>query len=154
MVDRLVDRLVDRSILRFCVIGAIVMLAWVTIPQGAAMALTNIKLSDLSYRECPAEVAAGAVTSGGATLPAKCFIVYGKANNATGKSVFDADIFGRIYDATDNPIMENRTRLGAIEEIPPGISDFEFRISVPTSQPEPLQLKQFKAAGFTARVRR
>lgn len=146
--------MVARSILRCCVIGAIVMLAWVAIPQGAATALTNIKLSDLAYRECPAEVAAGAVTSGGATLPAKCFIVYGKANNATGKSVFDADIFGRIYDATDNSIMENRTRLGAIEEIPPGISDFEFRISVPTSQPEPLQLKQFKAAGFTARVRR
>ena len=135
-------------------IGLLGLLMWLMVPTGAAQALTNIKLSDLNYRECPAEVAAGAVTSGGATLPAKCFIVYGKANNTTGKTVFDADIFGRIYDATDNSIMENRTRLGAIEQIPPGVSEFEFRISVPVSQPEPLQLKQFKAAGFTARVRR
>ena len=146
--------MIGRSLLRYCAIGVIGILAWVTAPHLDATALTNIKLFDLNYRECPADVGAGAVTSGGATLPAKCFIVYGKANNATGKSVFDADIFGRIYDATDNSIMENRTRLGAIEEIPPGISEFEFRISVPTSQPEPLQLKQFKAAGFTARVRR
>ncbi len=132
-----------------CVIGV---LSWVFTPP--AVALTQIKLSNLSYKECPAELALGAVTSGGSAMAANCFIVTGKAENATNKSVYDADIFGRIYDANNDSVMQNRTRLGSIEEVPPGISDFELRISVAANQPTPLKLKQFKAAGFSAQVRR
>ena len=50
--------------------------------------------------------------------------------------------------------MQNRTRMGAIDEVPPGVSDFELRITVSANQPTPLKLKQFKAAGFTGLVRR
>lgn len=119
-----------------------------------ALALTQIKISDLSYHECPPELAKGAVTSGGTTMAANCFIVTGRAKNDSGKTVYDADIFGRIYDANNDSVMQNRTRLGSIEEIPPGLSDFELRISVPANQPTPLKLKQFKAAGFSAQLRR
>ena len=87
-------------------------------------------------------------------MAANCFIVSGKAENSSGKPVYDADIFGRIYDANNDSVMQNRTRLGSVAEIPPGVSDFELRISVPASQPTPLKLKQFKAAGFSAQVRR
>lgn len=118
-----------------------------------ALALTQIKLSDVSYQECPAELAQGAVTSG-TTMSANCFIVTGKAENNSGKPVYDADIFGRIYDANNDSVMQNRTRLGSIAEILPGVSDFKLRISVPANQPLPLKLKQFKAAGFSAQVRR
>jgi hypothetical protein len=124
---------------------------WLFTPP--ALALTQIKLSDLSYQECPSELAKGAVTSG-TTRTAKCFIVTGKAENKSNKPVYNADIFGRIYDANNDSIMQNRTRLGSIEEVPPGISDFALRISVPASQPTPLKLKQFKAAGFSGTVRR
>lgn len=120
----------------------------------SAIALTQIKLSDLSYEACPADVGEGAVTSGGTTMRANCFLVTGKAENASGKPVLNADVFGRVYDANNNPIMQNRTRLGSIEEIPPGISDFELRISVPANQPTPLKLEQFKASGFVGKVRR
>ncbi|PPS41490.1 hypothetical protein [Chroococcidiopsis sp. TS-821] len=119
-----------------------------------ALALTQIKLSNLTYHECPQELAEGAVTSGGTTMAANCFIVTGKAENASNKPVYDADIFGRIYDANNEPVMQNRTRLGSIAEVPPGVSDFELRISVPANQPTPLKLKQFKAAGFSGQVRR
>lgn len=119
-----------------------------------ALALTQIKLTDISYHDCPSELAKGAVTSGGTSSRANCFIVTGKAENSSGKPVYDADIFGRIYDANNDSVMQNRTRLGSIAEIPPGISDFELRISVPANQPTPLQLKQFKAAGFSGQVRR
>jgi hypothetical protein len=118
-----------------------------------AWALTQIKLSDLSYRECPAEMAEGTVTSG-SSMEANCFLITGKAENSTNKPVVNADIFGRIYDANDNPVMQNRTRLGSIEEVPPGVSDFQLRISVAANQPTPLKLKQFKATGFTGVVRR
>ncbi|HCF26471.1 MAG TPA: hypothetical protein DEV81_04510 [Cyanobacteria bacterium UBA11049] len=137
------------SILLSCLLG---ISAWLfALP---ALALTQIKLSNLSYHECPAELAKGAITSGGTTMAANCFIVTGKAENPSNKLVYDADIFGRIYDANNDSVMQNRTRIGSIAEIPPGVSDFELRISVPASQPLPLQLKQFKAAGFAAQVRR
>lgn len=136
------------AIILSCLIG---ISTWLSTPP--ALALTQIKLTNLSYHECPSDLAQGAVTSGGTTMAANCFIVTGKAENATNKTVYDADIYGRIYDANNDSVLQNRTRLGSIAEIPPGVSDFELRISVPASQPLPLRLKQFKASGFAAKVR-
>jgi hypothetical protein len=119
-----------------------------------ATALTPIKLSDLSYETCSAEIGEGTVTPGGASLAANCFLITGKATNDTNKLVLNADIFGRIYDANNNSVMQNRTRLGSIETVPPGVSDFSLRISVPANQPTPLKLEQFKASGFAGKVRR
>jgi len=135
-------------ILVTCFMGLITFL-W----SPPALALTQIKLTNVTYHECPQELSEGAVTSG-TTMAANCFIVTGKAENASNKPVYDADIFGRIYDANNEPVMQNRTRLGSIAELPPGTSDFELRISVPANQPTPLKLKQFKAAGFSGQVRR
>ncbi|MBN3896154.1 MAG: biotin carboxylase [Nostoc sp. NOS(2021)] len=129
----------------------ITFLSWAIAPP--AVALTQIKLFDVSYKDCPPELAQGAVISSGSAA-ANCFIVIGKAENGTNKTVYDADIFGRIYDANNDSVMQNRTRLGSIVEVPPGISDFELRISVPANQPTPLKLKQFKAAGFSGQVRK
>ncbi len=126
---------------------------WV-MTTAAALALTQIQLSNLSYQDCPPEVAAGAITSGGNPQTARCFIITGKTQNKTGKPVYNADIFGRIYDASGEPVMQNRTRLGSIDEVPPGEGNFELRISVPATQPTPLTLAQFKAAGFSGTVRR
>lgn len=117
-----------------------------------ALALTQVKISNLSYQECSADLSEGFVGTG-STRAANCFVVTGKVNNPTGKMVVDADVFGRIYDANGNPAMQNRSRIGSIEEIPPGVSDFQIRISVPANQPTPLQLKQFKASGFARKVR-
>jgi len=140
---------------RFVAWGAIAtltLLLW--LPASAAHALTQIRLFDLDYRECPPELAEGAVTPGGMSLAANCFIVYGKTENTSARPVYNADIFGRILDANDNPVMQNRTRLGSIDEVPVGIGDFELRISVSENQPAPLKLEQFKASGFSGKVRR
>jgi len=140
-----------RSIIAFLFAGCFWFCS--TLYTPAAHALTQIRLFDISYHECTGDLAQGVVTSG-TTMSANCFIVTGKAENKSGKPVINADIFGRIYDANNDSVMQNRTRLGAIEEVPPGISDFELRISVPANQPTPLKLEQFKAAGFTGKVRR
>lgn len=132
--------------------GIFWLVSWVNIPW--ALALVQVELTDISYHECPPELAAGSVTSGGTAMPANCFIVTGKAKNTSNKPLVNADVYGRIYDANGDSVMQNRTRLGSIAEIPPGVSDFELRISVPANQPTPLQLKQFKATGFTGTVRR
>lgn len=121
------------------------------LPMAQAIALTPIKLFDLSYERCPAEMQ-GIVTSG-SNQGANCYMIKGKAENGTGKYVVDADVFGHIYDGNGVDTFENRGRVGTILEVPPGVSEFEFPISVPDNQPEPLQLKQFKASGFASRVR-
>jgi hypothetical protein len=126
-------------------------LLWIfTLP---ALALTQIKLFDLSYQDCPPELAQGSVASN-SSAAANCFLVMGKAENSTYKTVYDADVFGRIYDANNDTVMQNRTRIGSIAEVPPGISNFELRITIAANQPTPLKLKQFKAAGFSGQVRR
>ncbi len=132
------------------VVLCLLLATWAIAP--AAWALTEVPLSKIGYVPCPAEIAKGSVTPGSSD-PANCFIVTGIANNRTGKTVYDADVFGRVYDANGEPAMQNRTRLGNIAEIPPGKSEFELRISVPQEQPLPLQLKQFKASGFSAKIR-
>jgi hypothetical protein len=142
----------SRTFLVVVISCLITITTWILTPT--AWALTQIKLFDLSYQDCPPELAQGAVTSNGSSRAANCFIVTGKTQNDSGTTVVNADIFGRIYDANGNSVMENRTRLGAIDEIPPGVGDFQLRISVAANQPTPLQLKQFKAAGFTGKVRR
>ena len=119
-------------------------------PPAAAM--TSIKLSNLSYEPCVGDEAKGSVTSGD-IRPVSCYTIKGKAKNISGKTVVDADVFGRIYDADDNSTFENRGRIGTIEVVPPGVSDFEFRISVPANLPTPLKLKNFKASGFAEKVR-
>ena len=124
--------------------------SWLITPTASAM--TSIKLSNLSYEPCAGDEADGSVTSGD-IRPANCYTIKGKAKNISGKTVVDADVFGRIYDANDNSTFENRGRIGTIEEIPPGTSDFEIRVSVPANQPTPLKLKNFKASGFAGKVR-
>lgn len=116
-----------------------------------AFALTPIELTNISYKDCPPELASGNVTSGGSS-PATCFMVTGKAKNPSNKMVYDADVYGRILDANGEPALQNRSRLGAIPQLPPGVSDFEIRISVPANQPTPLKLEKFKASGFAGNV--
>ncbi len=141
------------SSLKLILLSGIIAISSFWVFNPSAMALTQIKLFDLNYKSCSAELAQGAVISSGSAA-ANCFIITGKAQNSTYKTVYDADVFGRIYDANNDTVMQNRTRIGAIAEVPPGVSDFELRISVPKNQPTPLQLKQFKAAGFSGQVRR
>ena len=116
-------------------------------------ASVQIKLTNLTYERCTGDLGKNMVMGGG-IMSANCYVVKGEANNPSGKVVYNADIFGRIYDANGNDAMPERTRLGAVDEIPAGKSSFEIIVGVPAEQPEPLELKQFKASGFAGKVRR
>lgn len=131
-------------------VSCIISFLWLVFTPSA-LAMTQIKIFNLSYKDCPPELAKGAVISSGSAA-ANCFIVTGKAKNSTNKTVYDASIYGRIYDANNNPALPNRTRLGSIDQVPPGERDFELRISVPANQPTPLKFRQFKASGFSSSV--
>lgn len=124
---------------------------WAIAPSS--WAAIQVKLSDISYESCPSELAKDLVLGGG-VMSANCYLVNGKATNPSGKVVYNADVFGRVYDANGNDIMPERTRLGAIPEVPTGDSAFQIMISVPAEQPEPLTFKQLKASGFSSQIRR
>ncbi|MGB3297568.1 MAG: hypothetical protein WBA76_04805 [Phormidesmis sp.] len=121
----------------------------------SAYALTQIALKDLAAETCPADADyAGNLTASGSLQEATCYLVRGTAVNSSSHDIVDADIFGRIFDAEGNAVMKNRFRLGGIEYVPTGESQFSFRISVPSVQPAPLRLEKFKATGFASKVRR
>ncbi|MEM9216630.1 MAG: hypothetical protein AAGD25_20065 [Cyanobacteria bacterium P01_F01_bin.150] len=127
-------------------------LAW----PPSAQALPSFEIFDMVQDDCPAtsEFESQVTPWGGPNMNAKCVMIHGKAKNDTGKPILNADIFGRMYDANGDSVMANRTRLGGIDEVPPGVSEFDLRVSVAEEQPLPLQLKQFRGSGFTGKVRR
>lgn len=118
---------------------------------GVPMALNHLETV-----RCPetAEYSNMVVSSGSSSDPADCYFIQGTITNPTNQVIYNADVFGRLYDANDNDIWPERTRLGAIEEVPPGTSTFAIRVSIPTTSPLPLILKNFKASGFRGAVRR
>jgi hypothetical protein len=144
-----------KKLLQVCKATVLSLLLCIFILAFSAPAWANvqIKLTNVNYERCTGDVGKNMVLGGG-VMSAKCYMIKGNANNPSGKVVYNADIFGRIYDANGNDAMPERGRLGAVEEIPAGKSDFQLMVAVPAEQPEPLELKQFKASGFAGKVRR
>ena len=115
----------------------------------------QMELSDLHTVACPdLPEFQNLPTSGSSASAVQCFTIEGSVDNPTDRMIYNADVFGRIYDASGNDVWPERTRLGAIEKVPPGKSEFSIRIGVPANNPLPLQLKQFKAKGFRGMVNR
>jgi len=142
-----------KNLLKILQISALSLLISVWMFSSPAWANIQIKLTNVVYEPCTGEAGKNMVLGGG-VMSAKCYLVKGNTNNTSGKIVYNADIFGRIYDANGNDAMPERARLGAVEEIPTGKSNFQIMVAIPAEQPEPLELKQFKASGFAGKVRR
>lgn len=68
--------------------------------------------------------------------------------------VVDTDVFALILDASGEPVLPNRTRVGSIGDVPPGDSSFALRMAVPVGTPGPLVVRNARARGFSAPVRR
>ena len=60
---------------------------------------------------------------------------------------------GVVLDAANDPVLRSG-RVGAIDSVPPGESQFRLEITVASSQLQPLTLKKFKAQGFLGVVNR
>jgi hypothetical protein len=144
----------SRILKTFQVTALSLLLCFCTFALSAPVwANVQIKLTNVVYGPCTGDAGKNMVLGGG-IMSARCYMIKGEANNSSGKVVYNADVFGRIYDANGNDAMPERARLGAVEQIPAGKSDFEIMVAIPAEQPEPLELKQFKASGFAGKVRR
>ncbi len=84
---------------------------------------------------------------------ASCYVLTGDVENSSRDSVVDTDVYARILDASGEPVLPNRTRVGSIGDVYPGQSQFALRISVPAGTPGPFKIKNARARGFKAPVR-
>jgi hypothetical protein len=73
--------------------------------------------------------------------------------NPGRRPLYDTDVYARILDASGEPVLQNRTRVGSIGDVPPGRSAFALRLAVPTGTPGPLSFRSVRARGFAAPVR-
>jgi len=119
--------------------------------KPALAKIVKMEVKDLTTKVCAVPQAPG--VPGSSTYKARCFEIVGTVVNPTQETVQNADVYGVVLDATNDPVLRSG-RVGAIEEVPPGESTFRLEITVASSQPTPLKLKAFKAQGFLGTVNR
>ena len=86
-------------------------------------------------------------------MEASCFVLRGEVDNPGRRPVVDTDVYARILDASGEPALQNRTRVGSIGDVDPGTHPFALRIAVPAGTPGPFDVRNAKARGFSAPVR-
>jgi hypothetical protein len=118
---------------------------------GAAWA-AELQVEAVQLEPCPASDAASQSNLKRPT-GAGCWALSGAVVNTGRRPVVDTDVFALIVDASGEPVLQNRARVGSIGDVPPGRSAFALRLSVPMGTPGPLQARNVKARGFSAPVR-
>lgn len=118
----------------------------------ALASATDLKVSEVVLEPCPAGDLA---TQPELARPsgASCWALRGVVMNPGSKPVMDTDVFGLILDASGEPVLPNRSRVGSIGDVPPGLSSFALRLAVPAGTPGPLGTRSVKARGFSSPVR-
>lgn len=124
------------------------LLFWAPAPAWAA----DLGVAEVTLEPCPAGDA-GAQPELRRPTGASCYALRGVVTNPTRKTVADTDVFALIVDSSGEPVLQNRTRVGSIGDIPPGKSNFALRLSVPAGTPGPISFRNVKARGFSAPVR-
>jgi hypothetical protein len=112
----------------------------------------DLQVSEVSLEPCPTEDV-GAQPELRRPAGASCYALRGTVLNPGRKPVVDTDVFALIVDSSGEPVLQNRTRVGSIGDVPPGSSSFALRLAVPAGTPGPLSFRNVKARGFSAPVR-
>ncbi|MCP9817994.1 hypothetical protein KBZ18_00630 [Synechococcus sp. Cruz-9H2] len=120
-------------------------------PAAPAWAL-DLAVTEISLEPCPT-ADPGSQPELKRPSGASCYALRGTVNNPRSQPVIDTDLFAVISDSSGEPVLQNRTRVGSIGDIPPGESSFALRLAVPAGTPGPLQVSHAKARGFNAPVR-
>ncbi|KAI8466867.1 MAG: hypothetical protein J3K34DRAFT_524192 [Monoraphidium minutum] len=136
--------------------AAALLLAGGAAPQrAAAIGPVKVKLDEITVTRVPCNAGVGTVggvTFSGASSKAACLDVAATATNPDKKTLLNADVFGRIYDANGEAMIDDseNIRIAYLDTIPPGTSEVHFRLFVPLEQFElgKPQLTGFKATGF------
>ena len=127
-------------------------LGWVLLLGPAPALATDLQVSEVRLERCPSDDV-GRQPDLDRPAGASCYALRGVVVNPTRRPVIDTDVFAQILDASGEPVLPNRTRVGSIGDIPPGSSDFALRLAVPAGTPGPFTVRKAKARGFSAPVR-
>jgi hypothetical protein len=112
----------------------------------------DLLVRDVTLEPCPADDIA-AQPELRRPAGASCYALRGTVVNEGRKAVVDTDVFALILDSSGEPVLQNRTRVGSIGDVPPGTSHFALRLAVPAGTPAPIRFRNVKARGFSAPVR-
>jgi hypothetical protein len=112
----------------------------------------SLSVREVSLEPCPSDDI-GAQPQLKRPSGASCFVLRGTVVNPGSKAVVDTDVFAQILDASGEPVLQNRSRVGSIGDVPPGDSGFALRLAVPAGTPGPFTFSNVKARGFNAPVR-
>ena len=118
----------------------------------AAAWASDLVVRQIQLEPCP-EADVGAQPEQKRPSGATCYALRGEVVNPGKRPVVDTDVFAQILDSSGEPVLQNRSRVGSIGDVPPGVSPFALRLSVPAGTPGPLQVSHAKAKGFSAPVR-
>ncbi|MFM7314733.1 MAG: hypothetical protein ACKO0M_16495 [Cyanobium sp.] len=138
-----------RCLVALLCLGALIvpLVGW-TPPAHAA----TLSVREVSLDPCPADDI-GAQPQLRRPSGASCYVLRGTVNNPGRKAVVDTDVFAQILDASGEPVLQNRSRVGSIGDVEPGDSSFALRLAVPAGTPGPFTFSNVKARGFSAPVR-
>lgn len=136
--------------MRIWALGLVLALVMALAPAAAWAA--DLQVSEVSLEPCPSSDV-GAQPELRSPTGASCYALRGTVDNPGRKPVVDTDVFALILDSSGEPVLQNRTRVGSIGDVPPGRSSFAVRLSVPAGTPGPLSFRNVKARGFSAPVR-
>ena len=129
----------------------LVVLGTLLLPTAEAWA-ADLVVTDVRLDPCPASDVASQAALRRPT-GAGCWALSGVVSNSGRKAVVDTDVFALILDASGEPVLQNRSRVGSIGDVAPGRSPFALRLAVPMGTAGPLQVRNVKARGFSAPVR-
>ena len=133
-------------------LGGLLALLFLVGPGVAPADAAELSVSQVSLDPCPsADI--GAQPQLRRPSGASCYVLRGMVNNPGRKPVVDTDVFAQILDASGEPVLQNRSRVGSIGDVPPGESSFALRLAVPAGTPGPFSFSNVKARGFKAPVR-
>ena len=118
----------------------------------AAAWASDLVVREIRLEPCP-EADVGAQPEQKRPSGASCYALRGEVVNPGKRPVVDTDVFAQILDSSGEPVLQNRSRVGSIGDVPPGVSAFALRLSVPAGTPGPLKVSHAKAKGFSAPVR-
>jgi hypothetical protein len=144
-------RLLLKHSQRATLVLVVAVLAALLLVPAAAWA-SDLVVREIRLEPCP-EADVGAQPEQKRPSGASCYALRGEVVNPGKRPVVDTDVFAQILDSSGEPVLQNRSRVGSIGDVPPGVSPFALRLSVPAGTPGPLQVSHAKAKGFSAPVR-